>query len=177
MTKANTVLTGKGNVDIMTKVPASFKAINSPKPNGISLACTAISVIATKGIASEGLTALGHKSNCKGGVIDSTILAGNVHSIEAFISALINSGLSVVKSDIARYGINDTLRAVLAKRVTDHVKWCSNTLNNSHGGFGTRLEKVGLTSARAEIAAHLVELASQLQAQYSSQYSKLYKNR
>lgn len=165
------------SVAIMTTTPKGFVALNAPKPNSVTMACQAIAAIAAKGQSVDGLTPLGHKANCKGGVIDATILSGKVHSLEQFTSALVNSGLSIVKSDIEKYGLTDTLNAVLAKRTVDHVQWCSNTLNNSHGGFGDRLEKVGLHAQRASIAENLVELASALQKQFSANYSKLYKNR
>ena len=164
-------------VDVMTKTTKGFVALNASKPNSITLACMNIASIATQGATVDGLTPLGHKANCKGGVIDSVILSGKVHSIEQFTSALVNSGLAVVKADIDKYGLTDTLNAVLAKRTVDHVQWCSNTLNNSHGGFADRLEKVGLAAKRADIAGNLIELASALQRQFSAQYSKLYKNR
>ena len=170
-------ITAIDSTAIMTTTPKGFVALNAPKPNSVTLACNNIKAIASKGQAIDGLTPLGHKANCKGGIIDSTILSGKVHTIEQFTSALINSGLGIVKADIEKYGLTDTLTAVLAKRTVDHVQWCSNTLNNSHGGFGDRLEKVGLHTMRGEIAENLVELASALQKQYSAHYSKLYKNR
>ena len=173
----NTVKNTVAMVDVMTKTVKGFQAINAPKPNSIAVACNNIAAIAAKGATVDGLTPLGHKANCKGGIIDATVLSGNVHSIESFISALLNSGLSVVKSDIEKYGLTDTCKAVLAKRTVDHVVWCSNTLNNSHGGFADRLAKVGLAAQRADIAANLVELASALQRQFSAHYAKLYKNR
>ena len=164
-------------VDVMTKTAEGFVAHNAPKPNSVTVACMNIAAIAAQGATVDGLTPLGHKANCKGGIVDMTILSGNVHTIESFISALLNSGLAVVKSDIEKHGLTDTCKAVLAKRTVDHVQWCANTLNNSHGGFADRLEKVGLAAQRAEIAGNLVELASALQKQFSAQYSKLYKNR
>lgn len=164
-------------VDVMTMTTKGFIAHNAPKPNSIAIACNNIAAIAANGQKIDGLTPLGHKANCKGGVIDQCILSNKVHSIEHFISALTNSGLAVVKSDIVKYGLTETLHAVLAKRTVDHVVWCSNTLNNSHGGFADRLEKVGLAAQRADIAHNLVELATALQRQFSAQYSKLYKNR
>ena len=166
----------KGN-DVLVATAKGFNPINAPKPNSIAIACNNIASIAAKGATVDGLTPLGHKANCKGGIIDAMVLSGNVHSIESFISALINSGLAIVKSDIKKYGLTDTLHAVLAKRTVDHVQWCSNTLNNSHGGFADRLAKVGLDAQRADIAANLVELATALQRQFSAQYSRLYKNR
>lgn len=173
MKKANLMV---GN-DVMVATAKGFNPVNAPKPNSVTVACSNIATIAAKGATVEGLTPLGHKTNCKGGVIDCTILAGNVHTIESFISALLNSGLNVVKADIEKHGLTDTCKAVLAKRTVDHVQWCANTLNNSHSGFGQRLEKVGLHAQRADIAGNLVELASALQRQYSAQYAKLYKNR
>ena len=174
--KKQTIKTAE-TANIMTTTPKGFVALNAPKPNSVAMACQAIAAMAAKGQSVDGLTPLGHKANCKGGVIDATILSGKVHSLEQFTSALVNSGLSIVKSDIEKYGLTDTLNAVLAKRTVDHVQWCSNTLNNSHGGFGDRLEKVGLHAQRASIAENLVELASALQKQFSAHYSKLYKNR
>lgn len=153
------------------------KAHNAPKMNSVAIACQAIAAIAANGVKVSGLTPLGHKANCKGGIIDECILSGKVHSIESFISALTNSGLAVVKADIEKYGLTDTLQAVLAKRAVEHVQWCSNTLNNSHGGFGDRLENVGLATKRADIAANLVELANALNIQFKAHYSKLYKNK
>jgi len=173
---ANTMATVE-TANIMTTVPKGFQALNASKPNSIALACMNIAAIAKQGATVDGLTPLGHKANCKGGTIDGVILSGKVHSIEQFTSALINSGLAVVKADIEKYGLTDTLQAVLAKRTVDHVQWCSNTLNNSHGGFADRLGKVGLAAKRADIAANLVELASALQKQFSTNYAKLYKNR
>ena len=164
-------------VDVMTKTGKGFVAHNAPKMNSVAIACNNIAAIVAQGATVDGLTPMGHKANCKGGCIDMTILSGKVHSIEQFTSALLNSGLSVIKSDIEKYGLTDTLQAVLAKRTVDHVQWCANTLNNSHGGFADRLEKVGLAAQRADIAANLVELATALQRQFSAQYSKLYKNR
>lgn len=153
------------------------KAHNAPKMNSVAVACGNIAQVAAKGVKVDSLTPLGHKANCKGGIVDECILSGRVHSIESFIDALMNSGLAVVKADIDKYGLTDTLRAVMAKRVVDHVSWCSNTLNNSHGGFADRLEKVGLAAKRADIAAQLVELAQALQRQFKANYSKLYKNK
>ena len=163
--------------DVMVATAKGFVAHNAPKLNQVAIACNNIAAIANNGQKIDGLTALGHKANCKGGIIDQTILSGKVHFIEQFTSALINSGLAIVKSDIEKYGLTDTLHAVLAKRTVDHVQWCSNTLNNSHGGFADRLEKVGLAAQRSEIASNLTELASQLQKQFSANYAKLYKNR
>ena len=174
MKKANLMVQGN---DVMVATAKGFNPVNAPKQNSIALACMNIATIAAQGATVDGLTPLGHKANCKGGIIDATILSGNVHTIESFISALMNSGLAVVKSDIEKHGLTDTCKAVLAKRAVDHVQWCSNTLNNSHGGFADRLEKVGLAAQRADIAGNLVELASALQRQFSAQYSKLYKNR
>lgn len=172
--KANTM--AKGN-DVMTVTAKGFVAHNAPKANPVTIACNNIAAIANNGQTIEGLTKLGHKSNCKGGVIDSCILSGKVHTIEQFTSALINSGLAIIKSDIEKYGLTDTLQAILAHRTVDHVKWCANTLNDAHGGFGHRLAKVGLHTQRAEIAANLHELADLLQKQFSANYAKLYKNR
>jgi hypothetical protein len=166
----------QGN-DVMVATAKGFNPVNAPKANPVAIACNNIAAIASNGQKIDGLTALGHKANCKGGVIDCTILSGKVHTIEQFTSALLNSGLSVVKSDVEKYGLTDTLQAVLAKRTVDHVQWCANTLNDSHGGFGHRLSKVGLHAQRAEIAANLVELAGQLQKQFAANYAKLYKNR
>ena len=163
--------------NVMVATAKGFNPVNAPKLNSIAVACNNIAAIVNNGQKIDGLTPLGHKANCKGGIIDATVLSGNVHSIESFISALLNSGLAVVKSDIEKHGLTDTCKAVLAKRTVDHVQWCSNTLNNSHGGFADRLEKVGLAAQRADIAANLVELATALQRQFSAQYSKLYKNR
>lgn len=175
-TVKNTVKNTAKTVDVMTKTAKGFQAI-TPKLNPVAIACNNIAAIAANGQKIEGLTALGHKANCKGGIIDQTILSGKVHFIESFTTALINSGLAVVKSDIKKYGLTETLHAVLAKRTVDHVLWCANTSNNSHGGFGQRLEKVGLHAQRAEIAANLAELASQLQRQFSGDYARLYKTR
>lgn len=166
----------QGN-DVMVATAKGFNPVNAPKPNSVTIACNNIAAIAAKGATIDGLTPLGHKANCKGGVIDQTILSGKVHTIEQFTSALLNSGLNVVKADIDKYGLTDTCIAVLAKRTVDHVQWCANTLNNSHSGFGQRLEKVGLAAQRADIAGNLVELASALQKQFSAHYAKLYKNR
>lgn len=174
MTKANTVKATKA-INVMVQVPANFTAINSPKMNSVAIACNTIKAIALTGTALKpNLTALGHIATCKGGIIDSVILSGNVHTIESFIDTLINSGINNVKSDIKQYGLTDTLRAVMAKRITDHVNWCSNTLNNSHGGFADRLKNVSLESKRAEIAVCMIELARLLHNQYRSRYASLY---
>ena len=178
MTKQNA---NNGNVamvqNVMVATAKGFVAHNAPKMNSVAIACDNIKAIAANGLTVDGLTALGHKAQCKGGIIDATILKGNVHSIEAFITALMNSNLNVVNNDIKVHGLTDTLKAVLAKRVVDHVTWCSDVLNQSHGGFADRLQKVGLQAQRAEIGHNLVELASALKAQFSAHYSKLYKNR
>ena len=174
MKKANSMVQGN---DVMVATAKGFVAHNAPKLNPVAIACNNIAAIAANGQKIDGLTALGHKANCKGGVIDCTILSGKVHTIEQFTSALLNSGLAIVKRDIEQYGLTDTLQAVLAHRAVDHVKWCANTLNDAHGGFGHRLAKVGLHAQRADIAANLHELATALQRQFSAQYSKLYKNR
>jgi len=149
-------------------------AVNSPKLNEIAIACQGITAIAGKS-GTANLTGFGHKSNCKGGIIDETIFSGKVHSIENFIADLSNSGLKVVENDRIKYA-NSTFRAVLAKRICDHIVWCSNTLNDSHGGFGSRLEKVGLSGKRSELAELLESLATQIKGSYS-QFSVLYKNR
>lgn len=162
---------------IIINLPKGFQPVNMPKANSVTIACMNIASIVAQGAKVENLTPMGHIANCKGGVIDTTILSGKVHSLESFIDSLLNSGLKVVKSDIQKYGMTDTCRAVLAKRVVDHVSWCANTLNQSHGGFNDRLAKVSLQAKRADIAANLVELAGTLQKQFSAQYSKLYKNR
>lgn len=161
---------------MLTKLPKGFNPVNAPKPNAVAVACAKIGSIAASAVPAEGLTPFGHRANCKGGVIDMTILSGKVHSIESFIDDLINSGLKVVNDDRKDYG-NDTLRAVLAKRVTDHISWCATTSNNSHGGFGSRLAKVGLDTQRTEMAALLNELDELLKKQFSKNYAPLYKAR
>lgn len=153
------------------------KAINAPKANSVTISCNAIAAIAANGMQVSGLTPLGHKSACKGGIIDACILGGRVHSIDSFIDQLINSGINAVKVDREKYGIGDTLRAVLAKRTVDHVQWCANTANNSHGGFGSRLNNVGLAGQQAAIAEQLTELAQALTVQFKVEYAKLYKNK
>jgi len=163
-------------IDVMTTAPKGFQALNAPKLNSVAVACNNITSIAQKAATVEGLTPFGHKINCKGGCIDTVILSGKVHSIESFITALLNSGLSVVATDKAKYS-TDTLQAVMAKRVNDHIAWCSSTLNNSHGGYGSRLEKTGLYSERANLAGLLVELSTLISRQFSANYSKLYSNR
>ena len=152
------------------------KAINAPKMNSVAKSCNAIAAIAAQGVTVDGLTPLGHKAGCKGGVIDACILGGKVHSIESFIDTLINSGINAAKNDRAKYS-NDTLRAVMAKRTVDHVSWCANTANQSHGGFGSRLNNVGLAGQQAAIAQQLTELAQALTVQFKAEYSKLYKNK
>lgn len=169
-------LTTQKAIDVMTQTTKGFQAINAPKLNSVAIACNNIASIAQKAAQVEGLTPFGHKVNCKGGCIDQVILSGKVHSLESFIDALQNSGLSVVATDKAKYS-TDTLNAVLAKRVNDHISWCSSTLNNSHGGYGSRLEKTGLYSQRAELAGLLVELSTLIAKQFSANYSKLYSNR
>ena len=160
----------------MTAAPKGFQAINAPKPNSVAVACNAIASIAQRAAGVEGLTPFGHKANCKGGVIDAVILSGKVHSLESFIDALMNSGLATVNTDKAKYA-HDTLQAVLAKRVNDHLAWCSSTLNNSHGGYGSRLEKTGLYAERENLAGLLVELSTLIGKQFSANYSKLYSAR
>jgi len=164
------------NQVMITKLPKGFNPVNAPKPNDVAVACAKIGAIAATATQAEGLTPFGHKANCKGGVIDRTILSGRVHSIESFIDALANSGLKVVEDDRRDYPL-DTLRAVLAKRVTDHISWCANTLNASHGGFGSRLAKVGLDANRGELGALLVELDEQLKRQFTKNYAPLYNAR
>ena len=161
---------------LTTKLPKGFNPVNAPKPNPVAIACAQIGVIAAGAVLAEGLTPFGHKQNCKGGVIDATILSGRVHSIESFISALENSGLKVVEDDRKEYP-PDTFRAVLAKRVTDHISWCANTLNASHGGFGSRLAKVGLDANRSELGSLLAELDEQLKRQFTKNYAPLYNAR
>ena len=67
--QANTV----AMVDVMTKTAKGFVAHNAPKQNSVSIACMNIAAIAAQGATVDGLTPLGHKANCKGGVIDATI--------------------------------------------------------------------------------------------------------
>lgn len=164
------------NTLMITKTPRGFNPINAPKPNSVAMACAKIGAIAATAAMAEGLTPFGHKINCKGGVIDATILSGRVHSIESFIDALASSGLKVVEDDRRDYPL-DTLRAVLAKRVTDHIAWCATTTNQSHGGFGSRLAKTGLDAKRGELAVLLNELDEQLKKQYNKNYAPLYKAR
>jgi len=164
------------STDVMVKAPKGFVAHNAPKPNSVAVACGAIAAIATRAAMAEGLTPFGHKANAKNGIIDMTILSGKVHTIESFIDALNASGLKVVEDDRKEYG-NDTFRAVLAKRVTEHVGWCASTSNNSHGGFGHRLAKVGLDANRQELAGLLNELSGLLQKQYAANYAPLYNAR
>ena len=168
------VETGK-NIELRYGSVRIGKAINSPKLNDIAIACKKLQEIAgNKG--TDKVTGFGHLQNCKGGIIDNTIFSGNVHSIESFITSLSNSGLKNVENDRKKYSA-DTFKAVLAKRTVDHIQWCSNTLNNSHGGFGSRLEKTGLSGKRAEIAGHLKELAGLLKSAYTANYAGLYRNR
>lgn len=169
-------VTTKATTDVMTKAPKGFIALNAPKPNSVALACMAIAQIATQAVQAEGLTPFGHKMGCKGGVIDLTILSGKVHSLESFIDQLSNSGIKAVETDRKAYPL-DTFRAVLAKRVTDHVSWCASTSNQTHGGFGSRLAKVGLDSRRGELAELLNELSSLLAKQFSKNYGTIYKAR
>lgn len=163
-------------VNAIQITPKNFKAINAPKLNSITVSCLAIASIAQAAKTDGTVTRLGHKANCKGGIIDTVILEGKATTMQSFISALRNSGLKNVNDDMAKFA-SDTADAVLAKRVTDHVNWCANTLNDTHGGFGSRLDKVALTGKRAEIAKNLSELASVLGKVYSVQYAGLYKNR
>jgi len=149
--------------------------VNSPKNSTITSNCLAIANIITSPIVGD-LTGFGHKVNCKGGVIDLAIFSGKVTGLESFITALQNSGLSIVESDRKKYA-SDTFRSVLAKRVVDHIKWCSNTLNNSHGGFGSRLAKVGQYANHSELSGLLENLATLLDNTYSVQFSGLYRKR
>jgi hypothetical protein len=151
------------------------RPVNSPKLNSVAVACSKLQAIAG-GRGTDKLTGFGHLCNCKGGIIDAVIFSGNVHSLESFVSTLNNSGLKVVENDRAKYS-NDTLRAVLAKRTVDHIMWCSNTANNQHGGFASRLQKTGLAGKRDELAGLLNELAGLLNNAYKAEYSALYRNR
>lgn len=160
---------------VVTKA-AAFVPINAPKPNGITISCQAIGEIAAKAITDGTVTRLGHVASCKGGIIDAVILAGKANTLSDFIMALRNSGLGNVKADMAKYPAQ-VCDAVLAKRVVDHISWCANTSNDSHGGFGSRLFKVGLLTHRDEIASHLKELADRLSAAYKAQYASLYAKR
>lgn len=171
-----TAITPINPIDVMVKTPKGFTALNAPKPNSVAIACGAIAAIARKAAVAEGLTPFGHKANAKNGIIDMTILSGRVHTIESFIDALDASGLKVVEDDRKEYP-SDTFRAVLAKRVTEHVGWCASTSNNSHGGFGHRLAKVGLAPSREELAGLLNELSGLLHKQYAANYAPLYNAR
>ena len=156
--------------------PTSFKAKNAPKLNSVAIACNELLAIAKQGQTVAGLTMFGHKQNCKGGVIDATIFSGKVHSIESFISTLLNSGLTVVNNDVAKFK-PATVQAVLAKRIVDHVTWCSQVTNKQHGGFSDRLAKVGLSAQRDKLGALLIELSNDLQRQFKLQYAPLYAQR
>lgn len=171
-----TQITATTTTDVMTKTSKGFIALNAPKPNSVALACMAIAQIATQATQAEGLTPFGHKMGCKGGVIDLIILSGRVHSLDSFIDQLSNSGIKAVKTDRKAYPPH-TFRAVLAKRVTDHVSWCASTSNQTHGGFGSRLAKVGLDSRRGELAELLNELSGLLAKQFSHDYGAIYKAR
>lgn len=160
---------------VKVKVKAQAVYINSPKLNEVHTNCQQLrQFVQANGKKAEGLTALGHKVNCKGGVIDTVILTAPHLNLDTFVNALINSQLAKVKADIAKYGIGVQLYAILAKRTIDHVTWCSNTANDQHGGFGARLAKVSLRDSRQIIANDLKALASDLQASYKVQYAKTY---
>jgi len=148
--------------------------VNSPKLNEVHANCQGLrAYVRAKGATVEGLTALGHKVGCKGGVIDSVILTAQHLTLDEFVRALVNSQLGNVKADIAKYGYSLQLQAVLAKRVIDHVTWCANTSNQQHGGFGSRLAKVSLHDSRQIISNDLQALANNLKASYKAQYSKI----
>lgn len=170
------VATAKAVTAVKIGPKKPFIALNAPKDNSITAACKEIAKIAKKAITDGTVTKLGHIAGCKGGIIDSVILEGKATTIESFISALRNSGIGAVKQDMQRFG-PDTCDAVLAKRVVDHVSWCADTANFSHGGFNSRLMKVGLIGYQKQIAEHLQELAKQLDTVFKAQYSTLYKNR
>ncbi len=150
--------------------------INTPKHAPVMLDCIAITAITGKASKVDNLTPMGHKVNCKGGIIDEVIISGKATCLQAFVQALANSGLKVVESDRTKYAPS-TFKAVLAKRVVDHVKWCFNTSNNAHGGFGSRLEKVGLYVQHVEIAKLYGNLAEKLSNTYNGEYARLYRLR
>jgi len=163
------------NKSVMT-VNYGKPAIAAPKLNTIASNCLRIAGIASKAKSDGTVTPLGHKLACKGGVIDLCILSGRCNMYEDILSSLKNSGLAIVKADIAKY-TPETVNAVLAKRALDHVTWCATTANNSHGGFGSRLAKTGLLSYHVELASLLEELAGRLKTVYSVTYAGYYKNR
>jgi len=151
-------------VQVVKASKLNHDPINAPKHNGITSSCYTIIEIAKNAKPTKpGLTNLGHIANCKGGIIDACILSGKANCLQHFIDALVNSGLKVVNEDIINIGHGKALQVHLAKRVVDHVNWCANTLNQSHGGFGDRLKKVQLENFRAEIAQNLKTLASCLE--------------
>lgn len=176
MAKQKTVKTAITDVQ---HVPANFKAANAPKATAIGTACAELTAIASQGNGDTRFTKLGHLNGPhKGSIVDTVILSGNVNAgIDTFIDALINSGIQKVKNDIAKYGMNDALRAVLAHKVYTHVQWCSNTANTEHGGFGSRLKNVGLLSQHVKLAACLTDLAVFLTASFKGKYAQAYKNR
>ena len=162
--------------ETVVTVTKGFQAINAPKPTAISVACNAIAAIAATGTKNEKCTPLGHELGKKGGTIDLCILSGKANTMRDFINALHTSGIANVKADFAMFDLA-TYEAVLAHRVQQHVKWCSNTLNDSHGGFGSRLANVGLQAQRAAIAKHLTELSDQLISAYKAGFAKTYAKR
>lgn len=150
--------------------------VNAPKANPVTKAIHGLQAIVKKfAVMIDNHTAFGHKANCKGGVIDEAILTGNCQSIENIIDYVINSGLAIVERDRQKFK-PQYFRAVIAKRIYDHVKWCA-TAASQHGGWPSRLAKTGLAGYHAELVELMQALLVQFEMVYKVHYAGLYKNR
>jgi len=148
---------------------------NAPKPNSISQACTNLAEITSIALNGDGtnLSKFGHIAYRKNGVIDACILSGKASTMQDLIRALKNHNVSA--DDRLTYS-EDTLDAVLAHRVFQHVDWCAKD-SQKHGAFASRLEKVGMLAFKEAITMNLTELATMLKNTYDVQYAKLYTKR
>lgn len=141
--------------------------INAPKANEGTAAAQAINKWAQVAQKVDGLTPFGHKANTQGGLCDMAVIEGKVTTAYSLLSYLYNSKAPAVNKVKAAYttpkGVNTAaVYAHFARRLQGHIKWCGDTHNNAHGGFISRLAKVGLASEHKAIAAHFAAIAEGL---------------
>ena len=143
------------------------KVHNEPKANSTTTAVQAINKWAAQAAQIDGLTPFGRKAGTQGGLCDMAVIDGKVNSAYSLLSYLYNSKAPAVEKVKASYitakGINTAaVYAHFARRLQGHIKWCGDVNNNSHGGFISRLDKVGLSSEHKAIAAHFAVIADGL---------------
>lgn len=143
------------------------KAHNAPKANETTKAAQAISQWAGQAVQVDGLTPFGHKVGTQGGLCDLAVIEGKVTTAYSLLAYLYNCKTPAIEKVKATYttakGVNTAaVFAHFARRLQGHIKWCGDTNNMSHGGFISRLEKVGLAGEHKAIAAHFAEIAQGL---------------